>query len=65
VSRGIVNRHSGRIRVHSDDRPSRSYTCFSLFLPQQQPLTLAPASPIPQPGASPIAPLTPPRVEAA
>jgi PAS domain S-box-containing protein len=65
VSRGIVNRHSGRIHVHSDDRPGRSYTCFSVFLPQKQPLSLAPAPPIQQPGGSPVAPSQPPRVEAA
>jgi PAS domain S-box-containing protein len=36
VSSGIVQRHSGSIRVHSDARPGRSYTCFRVFLPAQQ-----------------------------
>ena len=36
VSRGIVQRHKGRILVRSDDRPGRSYTCFSVFLPGKQ-----------------------------
>ena len=40
VSSGIVQRHRGTIRVHSDDRPSRSYTCFEVFLPDKQPQTL-------------------------
>jgi PAS domain S-box-containing protein len=65
VSRGILNRHSGRIRVHSDDRPGRSYTCFSVFLPKKQPLAPASAPPIQQPGASPVASSPPPRIEAA
>jgi PAS domain S-box-containing protein len=37
VSSGIMKRHSGHLRVHSDDRPGRSYTCFSVFLPFKQP----------------------------
>jgi signal transduction histidine kinase len=65
VSRGIVNRHSGRIRVHSDDRPGRSYTCFSVFLPEKQPLAPPLAAPIQQPGASPVGSSQPPRIEAA
>ena len=36
VSRGIVERHYGTIRVHSDSRPGRSYTCFQVFLPEKQ-----------------------------
>jgi len=47
VSRGIVQRHQGLIRVHSDDRPGRSYTCFSVFLPRIHPHTLA-AGPVNQ-----------------
>lgn len=39
VSRGILLRHLGQIRVHSDGRPGRSYTCFSVFLPSKQPRT--------------------------
>jgi PAS domain S-box-containing protein len=41
VSREIVQRHQGQIRVHSDDRAGRSYTCFSVFLPRKQPRPLA------------------------
>jgi PAS domain S-box-containing protein len=37
VSSGIVQRHNGSIRVHSDPRPGRSYTCFEVFLPEKQP----------------------------
>jgi signal transduction histidine kinase len=33
VSRGIIQKHKGWIRVRSSDRPGRSYTCFSVFLP--------------------------------
>src|SRR5207248_9860947 len=33
VSSGIAQKHRGSIRVRSSDRPGRSYTCFSLFLP--------------------------------
>lgn len=36
VSSGIVQRHHGTIRVHSDDRQGRSYTCFEVFLPENQ-----------------------------
>jgi PAS domain S-box-containing protein len=36
VSRGILQRHHGTIRVHSDSRVGRSYTCFQVFLPQKQ-----------------------------
>jgi len=36
VSSGIVERHHGTIRVHSDSRPGRSYTCFQVFLPEKQ-----------------------------
>src|SRR5579884_327797 len=37
VSSGIVEqRHHGSIRVHSDARPGRSYTCFQVFLPEKQ-----------------------------
>ncbi|HWC18466.1 MAG TPA: PAS domain S-box protein [Terriglobales bacterium] len=37
VSGGIVQRHHGTIRVHSDSRPGRSYTCFQVFFPEKQP----------------------------
>jgi signal transduction histidine kinase len=45
VSSGIVARHHGTIRVHSDSRPGRSYTCFQVFLPekQNQAISLRPA----------------------
>jgi len=33
VSKGIVQKHGGTIRVHSSVRPGRSGTCFSVFLP--------------------------------
>ena len=33
VSSGIAQKHRGSIRVRSSDRPGRSYTCFSVFLP--------------------------------
>jgi PAS domain S-box-containing protein len=33
VSQGIVQRHGGSIRVHSNTRAGRSYTCFRIFLP--------------------------------
>jgi len=36
VSSGILERHQGSIRVHSDARPGRSYTCFQIFLPERQ-----------------------------
>jgi PAS domain S-box-containing protein len=42
VSRGIVQRHGGTIRVHSTDRPTRSYTCFEVFLPDNVPQIQAP-----------------------
>ena len=53
VSRGIVQRHEGCIRVHSDDRPGRSYTCFSVFLPRNQPPNLAQGPLISQQNAPP------------
>jgi len=34
VARGIVEKYRGQIRFRSSDRPGRSGTCFSLFLPQ-------------------------------
>lgn len=37
VSSGIIQRHRGSIRVHSSDRPGRSYTCFEVFLPENTP----------------------------
>jgi PAS domain S-box-containing protein len=37
VSNGIVHRHHGSMRVHSDSRRGRSYTCFEVFLPEMQP----------------------------
>ena len=36
VSSGIIKRHHGTIRVHSDSRAARSYTCFQVFLPEKQ-----------------------------
>jgi hypothetical protein len=36
VSLGIVNRIGGSIRVWSTQRPGRSGTCFSVFLPAKQ-----------------------------
>ena len=35
VSKGIVERHHGSIRAHSDSRAGRSYTCFQVFLPER------------------------------
>lgn len=45
VSNGIVQRHHGAIRVHSDERAGKSYTCFEIFLPlnQAQAPTINPA----------------------
>ncbi len=37
VSTGIVQKHSGHITVRSSNRPGRSYTCFSVFLPMKLP----------------------------
>ncbi len=34
VSRGIVERHGGTIRVRSNQRPARSGSVFSVFLPK-------------------------------
>jgi signal transduction histidine kinase len=44
VSSGIIQRHNGKIRVHSDDRKGSSYTCFKIFLPEaaSQQLTAPP-----------------------
>jgi signal transduction histidine kinase len=42
VSSGIVQRHGGSIRVRSDARPGRSYTCFQVFLPAEQGLGAVP-----------------------
>lgn len=36
VTRGIVERHHGSIRVRSSTRPGRAFTCFSVFLPCQK-----------------------------
>jgi PAS domain S-box-containing protein len=33
VSRNLVKKHGGTMRVHSSTRPGRSGTCFSVFLP--------------------------------
>jgi PAS domain S-box-containing protein len=33
VSRNIVQKHRGTLRVHSSVRPGRTGTCFSIFLP--------------------------------
>ncbi len=41
VSSGILERHQGTIRVHSDSRPGRSYTCFQVFLPAKQRQTIS------------------------
>jgi signal transduction histidine kinase len=35
ITRGIVRKHGGKIRVHSITRQGRSGTCFSVFLPFQ------------------------------
>lgn len=37
ASQAIVQRHGGKIRAHSDDRLGRSYTCFTVFLPEDLP----------------------------
>jgi PAS domain S-box-containing protein len=63
VSRGIVQRHKGRILVRSDDRPGRSYTCFSVFLPGKQTPKPVQTPPNQQPGAPETA--AKPNVEAA
>lgn len=63
VSSGIIDRHCGRLRVHSDDRPGRSYTCFSVFLPAKQPLRSVEEHTVPAPTPNP--PATPDRPEAA
>jgi two-component system CheB/CheR fusion protein len=34
VIRGIVDKNRGQVRFRSSDRPGRSGSCFSLFLPQ-------------------------------
>ncbi len=36
ISAGIVERHQGRLRVRSSDRPDRHYTVFTLFLPLRE-----------------------------
>jgi signal transduction histidine kinase len=33
ISRTIVKKHGGTLRIHSSVRPGRSGTCFSVFLP--------------------------------
>ena len=50
VSSGIIQRHNGKIRVHSDDRKGRSYTCFEIFLPEaaSQQATFQPEKQSPQ-----------------
>jgi PAS domain S-box-containing protein len=48
VSSGIVQRHHGTIRVHSDNRPGRSYTCFEVFLPENHPQILLPEAALPE-----------------
>jgi two-component system sporulation sensor kinase C len=35
VSSEIINRHGGRMRVRSSDKPGKSWTVFQLFLPYQ------------------------------
>ncbi len=52
VSKGIVQRHNGQIRVRSNDRLGRSYTCFSVFLPLKQPRNPAKAPSIQQAAAA-------------
>ena len=42
VSLGIVDRAGGSIRVWSTQRPGRSGTCFSIFLPARSPLPETP-----------------------
>ena len=39
VSKGIVDRHGGSIRVRSNTTPGRSGTVFSVFLPANTPET--------------------------
>lgn len=36
VTRGIVQKHAGTIRVRADVRPGKSWTAFSVFLPLKQ-----------------------------
>ncbi len=49
VTRGIVQKHGGRIRVRSSTRPGRSGTFFSVFFPLRSPLAMARSSPAPDP----------------
>jgi signal transduction histidine kinase len=35
VVNGIVQKHGGRVRLRSSTRPGRSFTCFSIFLPDR------------------------------
>ncbi|HEX6466068.1 MAG TPA: PAS domain S-box protein [Terriglobales bacterium] len=35
VSSGIVEKHTGHIRLRSNNQPGKSYTCFSVFLPMK------------------------------
>jgi two-component system, chemotaxis family, CheB/CheR fusion protein len=37
VARTIVHRLGGEIRVRSSVDPGKSYTCFSIFLPNEMP----------------------------
>jgi hypothetical protein len=32
---GIVQKHSGSVRLRSSTRPGRSFTCLSIFLPDR------------------------------
>jgi signal transduction histidine kinase len=40
VSRGIVEKHGGSIRLCTSVQPGKSGTCFSVFLPLISPLAL-------------------------
>jgi signal transduction histidine kinase len=37
VSKGIIAKHNGQLRVYSSTRPGRSFTCFSIWLPLTRP----------------------------
>jgi PAS domain S-box-containing protein len=44
VSKSIVAKHQGTMRVHSSQRPGRSGTCFWVFLPAEPVAVSAPAA---------------------
>lgn len=49
VTRGIVQKHEGHIRVRSSTRPGRSGTVFSVFFPLHSQLAMSHSSPAPDP----------------